>query len=62
MSFFHAFCYMPPTPIQQSDLPIRLMYDLPLANPDRATFYLPGDLTTKGYTDFPVADAHIEES
>jgi len=32
------------------------MYDLPLAEPDHATFYLPGDLTGKNYIDFPTAD------
>jgi NADPH2 dehydrogenase len=47
---------MPPAPFQQPDLTIRLMYDLPLAKPDHATFYLPGDLTGKNYIDFPTAD------
>ncbi|KAJ8581074.1 FMN-linked oxidoreductase [Rhizopogon salebrosus TDB-379] len=42
--------------IPNPDLTIRLMYDLPLAEPDHATFYLPGDLTGKNYIDFPAAD------
>jgi NADPH2 dehydrogenase len=45
---------------QQPDLPARLIHDLPLAKFDRATFYFPGDLTEKGYTDFPVADIPTE--
>jgi NADPH2 dehydrogenase len=47
---------MPPAPFQQPDLTIRLMYDLPLAEPDHATFYLSGDLTGKNYIDFPAAE------
>ncbi|KAG1813621.1 NADH:flavin oxidoreductase/NADH oxidase [Suillus subaureus] len=43
--------------IPNPDLPARLIYDLPLTKPDRATFYLAGDLTGKRYTDFPAADA-----
>lgn len=46
--------------ISNPDLPTRLIYDLPLAKPDRATFYFPGDLTEKGYTDFPAADIPTE--
>ncbi|KAG1745674.1 NADH:flavin oxidoreductase/NADH oxidase [Suillus lakei] len=42
--------------IPNPDLPVRLMRDLPLTKPDRATFYLMGDLTGKGYIDFPAAD------
>ncbi|KAJ8595591.1 hypothetical protein M405DRAFT_806946, partial [Rhizopogon salebrosus TDB-379] len=38
------------------DLPLRLMNNLPFTKYDRSTFYLPGDLTGKGYTDFPVSD------
>ncbi|KIK34009.1 hypothetical protein CY34DRAFT_98680 [Suillus luteus UH-Slu-Lm8-n1] len=48
--------------IPNPDLPVRLIYDLPLAKPDRTTFYLAGDLTEKGYTDFPAADVQTEES
>jgi hypothetical protein len=48
--------YAWPAPLQQPDLTIRLMYDLPLAEPDHATFYLPGDLAGKNYIDFPTAD------
>ncbi|OAX42780.1 FMN-linked oxidoreductase [Rhizopogon vinicolor AM-OR11-026] len=46
--------------IPNPDLPIRLKYDLPLAKPDRATFYMIGDHTPAGYTDFPASDALIE--
>ncbi|KAG1819035.1 uncharacterized protein BJ212DRAFT_1495228 [Suillus subaureus] len=46
--------------IPNPDLPARLIYDLPLAKPDRATFYLAGDLTEKGYTDFPAANVPTE--
>ncbi|KAG2745553.1 NADH:flavin oxidoreductase/NADH oxidase [Suillus brevipes Sb2] len=46
--------------IPNPDLPARLIHDLPLAKFDRATFYFPGDLTEKGYTDFPVADIPTE--
>ncbi|KAG1894197.1 NADH:flavin oxidoreductase/NADH oxidase [Suillus fuscotomentosus] len=46
--------------IPNPDLPARLIHDLPLAKPDRATFYLDGDVTEKGYTDFPVADVQAE--
>ncbi|KAJ8594342.1 hypothetical protein M405DRAFT_858185 [Rhizopogon salebrosus TDB-379] len=45
-----------PAPLQQPALTIRLMYDLPLAEPDHGTSYLPGDLTGKNYIDFPTAD------
>ena len=37
----------------QPDLPFRLQKDLPLNAYDRETFYLPGDATGKGYTDYP---------
>ncbi|KAG1893664.1 NADH:flavin oxidoreductase/NADH oxidase [Suillus fuscotomentosus] len=47
--------------IPNPDLPARLIHDLPLAKPDRATFYLAGDVTEKGYTDFPVADVQVEQ-
>ncbi|KAG0698633.1 hypothetical protein DFH29DRAFT_87370 [Suillus ampliporus] len=46
--------------IPNPDLPIRLMYDLPLATPDRETFYLSGDLTGNGYIDFQAADVETE--
>ncbi|KAG2346469.1 FMN-linked oxidoreductase [Suillus weaverae] len=46
--------------IPNPDLPVRLIYDLPLAKPVRATFYLAGDLTEGGYTDFPAADVPAE--
>ncbi|KIK69105.1 hypothetical protein GYMLUDRAFT_153135 [Collybiopsis luxurians FD-317 M1] len=35
------------------DLPFRLEKNLPLNEWDRATFYLPGDTSGKGYTDYP---------
>jgi len=38
------------------------MHDLPLTKYDRSTFYLHGDLTGKGYTDWPVAsDVHTTQ-
>ncbi len=43
VSFGEAF-------IANPDLPERLQHDLPLAMPDRATFYTPGP---RGYTDYP---------
>ncbi|KAG2135251.1 NADH:flavin oxidoreductase/NADH oxidase [Suillus clintonianus] len=46
--------------IPNPDLPTRLMCDLPLTKADRATFYLPGDHTGKGYIDFPAADVQTE--
>ncbi|KIK43903.1 hypothetical protein CY34DRAFT_80954 [Suillus luteus UH-Slu-Lm8-n1] len=46
--------------IPNPDLAARLIHDLPLTKPDRATFYLAGDLTEKGYTDFPAADVQTE--
>jgi len=39
--------------IANPDLPRRLREGLPLAQPDSATFYLPGE---KGYTDYPSAN------
>jgi NADPH2 dehydrogenase len=56
---FHISPLSLPT-LQQPDLAARLIYDLPLTKPDRATFYLAGDLTEKGYTDFPAADVQTE--
>ncbi|KAG1874880.1 NADH:flavin oxidoreductase/NADH oxidase [Suillus subluteus] len=47
--------------IPNPDLPARLIYDLPLAKYDRATFYLAGDLTEKGYTDLPAADIPVKQ-
>ncbi|KAG2117026.1 NADH:flavin oxidoreductase/NADH oxidase [Suillus discolor] len=46
--------------IPNPDLPARLIHNLPLAKPDRATFYLNGDLTEKAYIDFPAADVLTE--
>lgn len=37
----------------QPDLPFRLRNDLPLNPYDRSTFYLPGDGSGRGYTDYP---------
>jgi NADPH2 dehydrogenase len=47
--------------IPNPDLPARLIYDMPLARPDRAIFYLAGDHTGKGYIDFPTADVSAEQ-
>ncbi|KAJ3769320.1 NADH:flavin oxidoreductase/NADH oxidase [Lentinula raphanica] len=35
------------------DLPFRLKEDLPLNKYDRTTFYIPGDTSGRGYTDYP---------
>ncbi|KAH7868847.1 FMN-linked oxidoreductase [Lentinula edodes] len=39
--------------IANPDLPTRLKEDSPLNNYDRATFYIPGDMSGRGYTDYP---------
>ncbi|KXN83313.1 putative inactive dehydrogenase EasA [Leucoagaricus sp. SymC.cos] len=39
--------------IANPDLPVRLENDLPLNPYDRSTFYLTGDTTGRGYTDYP---------
>ncbi|KAL0952975.1 hypothetical protein HGRIS_007186 [Hohenbuehelia grisea] len=39
--------------IANPDLPLRLKNDLPLNPYDRSTFYIPGDASGKGYTDYP---------
>ncbi|KAL0947712.1 hypothetical protein HGRIS_013797 [Hohenbuehelia grisea] len=39
--------------ISNPDLPTRLKDDLPIAPYNRATFYLVGDASGKGYTDYP---------
>jgi hypothetical protein len=57
---FRHYHYLLSILFQQPDLPARLIYDLPLAKPDRTTFYLAGDLTEKGYTDFPAVDIPTE--
>ena len=41
---------------QQPDLPIRLQKNLTLTRPDRSTYYLRGNLTPLGYSDWPFAD------
>ncbi|KII83267.1 hypothetical protein PLICRDRAFT_169021 [Plicaturopsis crispa FD-325 SS-3] len=42
--------------IANPDLPFRLKYDIPLAVPDRRTYYVYGSTDTKGYIDYPFAD------
>ncbi|KAF5362616.1 hypothetical protein D9758_009608 [Tetrapyrgos nigripes] len=42
--------------ISNPDLPERLEKDIPLTPYNRSTFYLLGDTTGKGYTDYPFAD------
>ncbi|KAJ4481346.1 hypothetical protein C8R41DRAFT_771089 [Lentinula lateritia] len=39
--------------IANPDLPTRLKEDSPLNKYDRATFYIPGDTSGRGYTDYP---------
>lgn len=41
--------------ISTPDLPARLRKDVPLNPYNRDTFYLPGDVTGLGYTDYPFA-------
>ncbi|KIY67830.1 NADH:flavin oxidoreductase/NADH oxidase [Cylindrobasidium torrendii FP15055 ss-10] len=41
--------------ISNPDLVRRLKEDIPLADYDRSTFYVPGEFSGKGYTDFPFA-------
>jgi len=43
------------------DLPTRLKKDLPLNKYDKATFYIPGDASGKGYTDYPFYTGDNEE-
>jgi NADPH2 dehydrogenase len=57
---FPLYHYLLSILFQQPDLPARLIYDMPLAKPDRAIFYLAGDHTGKGYIDFPAADVSAE--
>ncbi len=40
--------------IKQPDLPLRLKSDIPLAPYDRASFYIPGEVS-RGYNDYPFA-------
>ncbi|KAF9068696.1 hypothetical protein BDP27DRAFT_1265988 [Rhodocollybia butyracea] len=41
--------------ISSPDLPIRLANNIPLTPYDRSTFYLLGDVSGRGYTDYPFA-------
>ncbi|KZP26859.1 NADH:flavin oxidoreductase/NADH oxidase [Athelia psychrophila] len=43
--------------IANPDLPTRLKEDIPLTLGNRKTYYIPGDFTGIGYTDYPFADA-----
>ncbi|KAH7904806.1 hypothetical protein BJ138DRAFT_1165918 [Hygrophoropsis aurantiaca] len=42
--------------ISTPDLPRRLKEDIPLSKGDRGMYYLAGDLTPKGYSDWPFAE------
>ncbi|KAK7455857.1 hypothetical protein VKT23_010894 [Stygiomarasmius scandens] len=42
--------------IANPDLPRKLEKDIPLTPYDRSTFYLPGDTSGRGYTDYPFAE------
>lgn len=53
-SFFLAYVILLLITLQP-DLVRRLKEDIPLAEYDRSTFYVPGDYSGKGYTDFPFA-------
>ncbi|KAF9266161.1 FMN-linked oxidoreductase [Marasmius fiardii PR-910] len=43
------------------DLPYRLRHDIPLNPYDRSTFYIPGSLEPKGYTDYPFAPRETDQ-
>ncbi|KAL0572973.1 hypothetical protein V5O48_008987 [Marasmius crinis-equi] len=45
--------------ISNPDLPYRLKHDIPLNAYDRSTFYCPGSLDPKGFTDYPSASADL---
>ncbi|KAF8436465.1 hypothetical protein L210DRAFT_2453671 [Boletus edulis BED1] len=40
------------------DLPVRLQNDIPLTPPDQSTFYKPGNLRPRGYSDWPFANGN----
>ncbi|KAJ3853253.1 hypothetical protein EV368DRAFT_73570 [Lentinula lateritia] len=47
--------------IANPDLPTRLKEAFPLNKYDRATFYVPGDMSGRGYTDYPFYTAHQDK-
>ncbi|KAG6378330.1 hypothetical protein JVT61DRAFT_14053 [Boletus reticuloceps] len=48
--------------ISNPDLPVRLQEDIPLTPPDRSKFYLVGNLTPSGYSDWSFADGNVRET
>ncbi|KAF8837212.1 FMN-linked oxidoreductase [Paxillus ammoniavirescens] len=45
--------------ISNPDLPARLQNDTPVIPGDRSTYYLPGNLTPLGYSDWPFVDGNV---
>ncbi|KAE9410237.1 NADH:flavin oxidoreductase/NADH oxidase [Gymnopus androsaceus JB14] len=45
--------------IANPDLPYRLKYNIPLNKYDRSTFYIPGDASGRGYTDYSFATVEV---
>ena len=48
--------------ISNPDLPLRWRHDIPLTEYNRDTFYLQGDASPTGYTDYPFAEKTVEQS
>ncbi|KAI5886274.1 FMN-linked oxidoreductase [Schizophyllum commune H4-8] len=48
--------------ISNPDLPLRWRHNLPLTEYNRDTFYLKGDASPTGYTDYPFAEKTAEQS
>ncbi|KAL1700032.1 hypothetical protein EV121DRAFT_215008 [Schizophyllum commune] len=48
--------------ISNPDLPLRWRHNLPLTEYNRDTFYLQGDASPTGYTDYPFAEKTAEQS
>lgn len=48
--------------ISNPDLPLRWRHDLPLTKYNRDTFYLLGDSSPTGYTDYPFTEKTLEQS
>jgi hypothetical protein len=46
--------------LPQLDLPLRLQKNIPLTPSNRDTYYLRGNHTPYGYTDYPFADEDVD--
>lgn len=53
VSLLHILIYLYSIHRMQPDLPVRLEKNLALTAYDRKTFYLMGDTSGRGYTDYP---------